>query len=123
MCTLNFYLLVFIYRIYFGPPRIIRKTYYVCAEGFQQLMISLPGQRPLYICDEEAVIVDPEEEGSAELIIDGSADTTDETTEESTSDRTETSGTTEGPTWPGGLKECPSDPSSYQTNDYVFSSL
>lgn len=86
-------------------------------------MISLPGQRPLYICDEEPIIV--EEEGSADEttdptdetieITEGSTDPTDETTEE-TED-------TEERTWPGGLKECPSDPTAYQTNDYVFTSL
>ena len=78
-------------------------------------MISLPGQRPLYICDEEPVI---EEE-----ITEGSTDETTEETDETTEETEGSTDETEGPTWPGGLKECPSNPGSYQTNDYVFSSL
>lgn len=83
----------------------------MCREGLTRL--DLGG---LIICDEDATFEEPETTDGPET------DLPTQTIGQPTQG-TQPPAPTEGPTFPGGLKACPTDLSSYQQNDYVYSSL
>lgn len=123
--------------IYFGPARLITKSYYVCEDKLSQLQLSGPGERPLYICEEDAVI-EPFEPSEATSTPSEATDTPSETTQtptqppsvttqQPTSTTQPPSVTTQRPTEPptiaGGISECPRDSSSFRQSNYIYSSL
>ena len=132
------------HRIYFGPARLITKSYYVCEDKLSQLQLSGPGERPLYICEEDAVI-EPFEPSEATSTPSETTQTPTQppsvTTQQPTSTTQPPSVTTqrptgttqppsvttqrptEPPTIAGGISECPRDSSSFRQSNYIYSSL
>ena len=84
----------------------MRRTYYDCEEGLTHVLISVPGSRLQYICDEEAEVITDAP--------DGATDAPDETTAEPTE-------ATAAPTTASGLTDCPRG--DYQSSNYIYSSL